>query len=236
MFGNSRVDHGQQVGLTHISRPEFDRLMSKFVTVSSSLIADTVLQFLMILLLFFLLPLLVLVAVAIKVDSEGPVLFRQSRIGLNGVAFQCYKFRTMRCDAARALSQLLDECPASRREWARARKRRRDPRITRVGAFLRTSSLDELPQIINILTRTMNLVGPRPIVPDEVQLYGRSFRHYCSVRPGMTGPWQVGGRSNTSFSRRVAHDRLYAQRRSFLRDCWIIVCTAPAVCFGRGAC
>ena len=190
----------------------------------------------MILLLFFLLPLLVLVAVAIKVDSEGPVLFRQSRIGLNGVAFQCYKFRTMRCDAARALSQLLDECPASRREWARARKLRRDPRITRVGAFLRTSSLDELPQIINIPTRTMNLVGPRPIVPDEVQLYGRSFRHYCSVRPGMTGPWQVGGRSNTSFSRRVAHDRLYAQRRSILMDCWIIVCTAPAVCFGRGAC
>ena len=142
----------------------------------------------------------------------------------------------MRRDAGEALARLLDENPDSRREWQRTRKLRRDPRITRVGRVLRRSSLDELPQILNVLTRTMNLVGPRPIVPEEARLYGRSLRHYCSVRPGITSPWQVSGRSNTSFARRVAHDRHDAQHRTFRRDCQILICTLPAVCLGRGAC
>jgi exopolysaccharide production protein ExoY len=186
--------------------------------------------------LLFISPLLLFISLAIKFDSPGPVIFRQSRVGLNGVTFQCYKFRTMRRDATQALERLLVACPDSRLEWEHTRKLRKDPRITRVGHFLRKSSLDELPQLVNVLMRTMNLVGPRPIVPDEARLYGRSIRHYCSVRPGITGPWQVSGRSNTSFARRVAHDRRYAQSRSFLLDCQILIFTLPAVFFGRGAC
>jgi exopolysaccharide production protein ExoY len=198
--------------------------------------ADLAIIFLSFLLLVFISPLLVFIATAIKIDSFGPVIFRQRRVGLNGVTFQCYKFRTMRRDATQALERLLVECPDSRLEWEHTRKLRKDPRITRVGHFLRKSSLDELPQLVNVLMRTMNLVGPRPIVPDEARLYGRSIRHYCSVRPGITGSWQVSGRSNTSFARRVAHDRHYAQRRSFLLDCQILVFTLPAVILGRGAC
>ncbi len=202
----------------------------------ADVVADMLIQFLLVFVVLFLSPLLLFIALAIKADSAGPVLFRQTRVGLNGETFQCYKFRTMRQDAREALERLLEERPECRLEWERTRKLRRDPRITRIGGFLRKSSLDELPQILNVLTRTMNLVGPRPIVPEEARLYGRSLRHYCSVRPGITGPWQVSGRSNTSFARRVAHDRHYAQNRSFRLDCQILVCTLPAVCLGRGAC
>jgi lipopolysaccharide/colanic/teichoic acid biosynthesis glycosyltransferase len=200
-----------------------------------AILGDISTQIAMLIALLFVSPLMIFIAIAIKIDSPGPVIFAQKRVGRHGVAFNCYKFRTMQVDAPLILVQLLEENEARRLEWERSRKLRSDPRITRVGVFLRKSSLDELPQLINVLTGAMNLVGPRPIVPEEARLYGRSLRHYCSVRPGITGPWQVSGRSNTTFARRVAHDRLYAQRRSVWSDCSILIRTVPAVCFSRGA-
>ena len=185
--------------------------------------------------LLFLAPMMAMIALAIRLDSKGPVIYAQRRRGRRGRAFHCYKFRTMQVDAEGVLAALLDQDATARAEWERSRKLTVDPRITRVGLFLRKSSLDELPQIVNVLTRTMNFVGPRPILEDEVRLYGRSLRHYQSVRPGITGPWQVGGRSNTSYSRRVAYDRHYAQNRSLAVDCWILLRTVPAVCTARGA-
>jgi exopolysaccharide production protein ExoY len=185
--------------------------------------------------LMFILPLMVVVAALIKLDSRGPVFYVQRRAGRHGVVFACFKFRTMHTDATEVLGRLLAADADARREWELTRKLTRDPRITNIGRFLRTSSLDELPQIFNVVTRSMNFVGPRPILEDEAPLYGRSLRHYQSVLPGITGAWQVGGRSNTSYARRVAYDRHYAQHRSFALDCWILVRTVPAVCLARGA-
>jgi lipopolysaccharide/colanic/teichoic acid biosynthesis glycosyltransferase len=126
--------------------------------------------------------------------------------------------------------------PAAREEWARDQKLRDDPRVTRLGRFLRKTSLDELPQLINVLRGEMNLVGPRPILESEIPRYGASFRHYCTVKPGITGLWQVSGRNNTSYRKRVALDVLYARRRSAGLDLLILLRTVPAVLLRQGSC
>jgi lipopolysaccharide/colanic/teichoic acid biosynthesis glycosyltransferase len=187
------------------------------------------------LLLIFLLPLLALTAFAIYSSDGGPVLFRHRRIGRDGRPFYCLKFRSMAADAEKRLADLLNRDDAAREEWGRDFKLRRDPRVTPLGRFLRQSSLDELPQLINVLRGEMSLVGPRPIVEDEAARYGRYFSEYCSVKPGLTGLWQISGRNDVSYRRRVAMDCLYARKKSPLWNVWIITATVPAVLTRSGS-
>jgi lipopolysaccharide/colanic/teichoic acid biosynthesis glycosyltransferase len=185
--------------------------------------------------LIFLLPVMVLVALAVYAQDGGPILFAHRRIGLNGRSFYCLKFRSMAVDAEQRLAALLANDPVARAEWEQDHKLRRDPRTTRLGAFLRKTSLDELPQLLNVLKGDMSLVGPRPIVEAEVEKYGRRFRNYCAVKPGITGLWQVSGRNDTSYRTRVALDCVYARRRTVGLDARIIAATVPAVLARRGS-
>ena len=177
-----------------------------------------------------------LVASAVAVQDGGPVIFAHRRIGRNGKPFLCYKFRSMRVDAEARLAEVLAADPEAREEWARDHKLRRDPRVTPLGDFLRRSSLDELPQFFNVLRGDMSLVGPRPIVEAERIKYGRRFQHYCAVRPGITGLWQISGRNDVSYRTRVALDTCYAQRKSLGLDLYILVMTLPSVLRARGSC
>jgi lipopolysaccharide/colanic/teichoic acid biosynthesis glycosyltransferase len=180
-------------------------------------------------------PLLIGLAIAIYVTSPGPLIFAQPRIGKNGREFRCLKFRTMVVDATDRLEQLLASDPSARAEWARDHKLRNDPRITPLGRFLRKSSLDELPQFFNLINGTMSIVGPRPIVNAEVVRYGRRFQDYCRVRPGITGLWQVSGRSDTTYRRRVALDVAYSKHRSLGLNIKIMLMTVPAVLAAKGS-
>lgn len=188
-----------------------------------------------VLLLIFVAPLMATAAAAIFLQDGGPVLFRQKRLGRGGRSFSCLKFRTMAVAAEDQLKALLDRDPAARGEWTAARKLRHDPRITPVGRFLRRSSLDELPQLFNVLAGDMSLVGPRPIVSEEIDRYGVHYRHYCAVRPGLTGLWQVNGRNNVSFRRRVVMDVAYVRARCLTLDISILAKTVPAVLLQRGS-
>jgi exopolysaccharide production protein ExoY len=185
--------------------------------------------------LLFILPLMLLVALAIFLQDGGPVVFAHRRVGRNGRHFHCLKFRSMAADAETRLADLLARDPAAREEWARDHKLKNDPRITKLGHFLRKSSLDELPQLFNVLRGEMSLVGPRPIVDAEVCKYGSRFQHYCAVKPGITGLWQVSGRNDVSYRTRVALDCTYARSKSLPLDLWIMVATVPAVLCRRGS-
>jgi len=185
--------------------------------------------------LLFLLPLMGLIALAIYLTNGGPVIFAHKRIGLHAQEFPCLKFRTMSHNANARLAHLLATNPEARAEWERDHKLRRDPRITRLGAFLRKTSLDELPQLFNVLRGDMSLVGPRPIVVGEVPRYGRYFSEYCSVKPGITGLWQVSGRNDVSYRRRVAMDVMYTRHRSAATNLWILLVTLPSVLASRGS-
>lgn len=187
------------------------------------------------LLLLLFAPLMIIIALAVKFQDGGPALFAQGRVGRGGQLFRCYKFRSMVLDAEERLQALLRDDPAARLEWAKDQKLREDPRITSLGRFLRISSLDELPQLWNVVRGDMSLVGPRPIVPAEIVRYGRSFGWYCTVRPGMTGLWQVSGRNSVSYRRRVALDVVYAQRRSVTLNVTILARTLPAVLLRDGS-
>lgn len=187
-------------------------------------------------LLILLLPLIVALAITIMLWDFGPPFFAHVRVGKSGKPFRCYKLRSMHRNSEKRLHQLLNENPDLRREWARSRKLLNDPRVTRLGAFLRSTSLDELPQLFNVLDGTMSLVGPRPIVEEELQMYGRHANCYLRCKPGLTGIWQVTGRSDISYHRRVAADRLYARRRSLAFDWKLLLSTVPAVLGRKGAC
>lgn len=192
-------------------------------------------QSLALLLLLLLAPLLLLVAFMAWRTEGGPVLFAHYRVGHDGKLFRCLKFRTMRCDAEAALADLLARDPEARAEWERDRKLVSDPRITPIGAFLRRTSLDELPQLVNVLRGEMSLVGPRPITVSELMRYGRARWHYLSVRPGITGLWQVSGRNNTSYEERVALDKTYVEQRTAWFDARILLKTVNVVLSGHGA-
>ena len=181
-------------------------------------------------------PLLIGVAVLLLVAQGRPVLFKHKRIGRNGEPFECFKFRTMVNEAGRALEQHLAANPAARREWEATQKLKDDPRVTPLGAVMRKLSVDELPQFLNVVMGHMSLVGPRPIVSSEARLYGSHIGAYYSLRPGITGPWQVGGRSNASYDRRVQLDVDYASNWSIARDIGILVRTVPAVLAQDGSC
>ncbi|MBI4320703.1 MAG: exopolysaccharide biosynthesis polyprenyl glycosylphosphotransferase [Chloroflexi bacterium] len=178
-----------------------------------------------------LMPLLVVVALAIKRDSPGPVIYRQTRVGRGGRLFQIYKFRSMRQDADVLLPKLMqyNEAPAP------LFKMRRDPRVTRLGGFLRRTSIDELPQLLNVIEGSMSLVGPRPPLPSEVERYEAWQLRRLEATPGITGLWQVSGRSNLAFSEMVSLDLFYVDNRSLGLDVMVLLRTIPTVLRGRGA-
>jgi exopolysaccharide production protein ExoY len=180
-------------------------------------------------LLVLLAPLILIVALLISVTSAGDVFFSQRRIGLKGGSFSCFKFRTMVPNAEAVLRSYLENNPEAAREWGERQKLQYDPRITWLGQLLRRSSIDELPQLINVLRGEMSLIGPRPIVASELDRYGEFHRDYLSTRPGLTGMWQVSGRSRRPYQDRVALDRYYVRRWSIWLDLWIIINTIPAV-------
>jgi len=185
--------------------------------------------------LIFLLPLLLVVALAIYLQDGGHVLFAHRRVGFRGRPFYCLKFRSMALNAEARLAELLANDPAARAEWARSFKLKNDPRVTKLGLFLRRSSLDELPQLINAIRGEMSLVGPRPIVEKEIVRYGHRFRHYCAVKPGITGIWQISGRNDVDYRSRVAMDCLFAKSKCPRLYLWIVVATIPAVLMRRGS-
>jgi undecaprenyl-phosphate galactose phosphotransferase len=184
--------------------------------------------------LIVLAPLLLCIAILVKLDG-GPVLFAHRRIGANGREFRCLKFRSMVTDGDAVLRRLLDSDPAAAAEWSETRKLRNDPRVTRIGRLLRSTSLDELPQLFNVLRLEMSLVGPRPIVRSEVARYGEDIAYYYETRPGLTGLWQVSGRSETSYDRRVQLDTWYVKNWTLWHDLAILAKTLPAVLKRRGA-
>ncbi len=184
--------------------------------------------------LIFFLPLLAAIALAVKLGDGGPVLFAQTRVGRDGRLFRCYKFRSMVPDAQARLDLLLATSAEAREEWGRDQKLRHDPRITSVGGFLRRSSLDELPQLFNILCGEMSWVGPRPIVPAEIAKYGRWYRHYARMKPGLTGMWQISGRNDVCYKRRIALDIVFSRSATLQLYFVILLMTAPAVLSRRG--
>lgn len=185
--------------------------------------------------LLFLAPLMVIIAIVVKLSTRGPVLFRHRRLGRRGESFSCLKFRSMIVSAESRLEEVLARDPAARAAWMTDHKLPNDPRVTRVGRFLRTSSLDELPQLWNVLRGEMSLVGPRPISPAEIKRYGRYIVDYYHTTPGITGLWQISGRSTVSYRRRVALDVAFARSQSFGLYCRVLLLTVPAVVLARGS-
>ncbi|MBR3456628.1 MAG: undecaprenyl-phosphate galactose phosphotransferase WbaP, partial [Selenomonadaceae bacterium] len=183
----------------------------------------------------FVLPLGLFLAIAIYIDSPGPIVFAHRRIGQHGKEFPCYKFRSMVPDADTALKKYLEEHPEAREEWERDFKLKDDPRVTRVGRILRKTSLDELPQLLNVLKGEMSLVGPRPIVQAEIVKYGDLFHDFCLVPPGITGMWQVNGRSDTTYEERVQMDSWYVRNWSVWIDIVYLLKTFKVVFSGKGA-
>jgi exopolysaccharide production protein ExoY len=176
-----------------------------------------------------------LIALVVHFADRGPALFGQTRIGRGGQPFRCFKFRSMVVDADAHLDALLASDQDACAEWRDKHKLCRDPRTTQIGALLRRLSLDELPQLVNVIRGDMSLVGPRPIVPAEIARYGSCFREYCVVRPGLSGLWQISGRNDISYQQRVALDVFYVERRSLYLYFRILALTFPAVLRARGA-
>jgi exopolysaccharide production protein ExoY len=185
--------------------------------------------------LVLLFPLLALVALNLWIMQGGPIFIKHRRIGFGGKSFLCLKFRTMVKNADEVLRQHIADDPDARSEWEASRKLRVDPRVTALGHVLRKSSVDELPQLINILKGDMSVVGPRPIVEDEIKHYGADIAHYFKVRPGLTGLWQVSGRSDVTYESRVKLDTAYVDEMNFVKDLAIILKTVPAVIRSRGS-
>ena len=182
-------------------------------------------------------PVFFLIALIVRLSSPGPVFYVQCRVGRGYQRFGCIKFRTMRSDADAVLARLLRDSPSLREEYERDLKLKSDPRITPIGRFLRRSSLDELPQFLNVLRGEMSVVGPRPIVDEELMRYGPYMDEVLAVRPGLTGLWQVSGRNNLSYKKRVKLDLVYARSRSLLLDLAIMLRTFGVLLFpmDRGA-
>lgn len=185
--------------------------------------------------LLFFSPIFLMLMALVKFSDGGSVFYGHSRIGHGGRSFRCLKFRTMRQDGDRILKEYLENNPAAYEEWRTTRKLLDDPRITTVGGVLRKLSLDELPQLINIIRGEMSIVGPRPVVEDELEMYDTAAHLYLRSRPGLTGLWQVSGRNDVSYAARVALDSHYVENWSLLTDLKIIGLTVPAVCFSRGS-
>lgn len=185
--------------------------------------------------LIVLLPMIGMLIVIVLVLQGRPVFIAHRRIGKNGVMFACLKFRTMVINADQVLTRHLADNPRCREEWNATRKLRKDPRVTPFGAIMRKSSIDEVPQLLNIILGNMSLVGPRPISAGEAELYGVHYADYIKVRPGLTGLWQVSGRNETTYGERVQLDVRYIRERTILGDLAILVRTIPAVLRSHGS-
>lgn len=179
-------------------------------------------------------PLMFLIAIRMRREG-GSIIYKHRRIGRDGRAFECLKFRTMVPNADQVLRELLERDPAIKAEWVRDHKLRSDPRVTRLGRFLRRTSLDELPQLWNVMRGEMSLVGPRPVVREELLRYGRNVHAYLSAKPGITGLWQVKGRNDTDYRRRVVLDTYYVKNQNLLLDLYILAKTTRVVLGGSGA-
>jgi undecaprenyl-phosphate galactose phosphotransferase len=179
-------------------------------------------------------PVLLILAVKIKRDG-GPAFYAQKRVGQDGKIFKCYKLRSMIHNADEVLERYLEENPEAKKEWEKDFKLKNDPRITKIGHFIRKTSLDELPQFYNVLKGEMSIVGPRPIVKEEMKFYGSKVGDYLAVKPGITGPWQVSGRNDVSYEKRVQLDSWYANNWSLWTDIKIIFKTVLVVLRRDGA-
>ncbi|HJS84436.1 MAG TPA: exopolysaccharide biosynthesis polyprenyl glycosylphosphotransferase [Acetobacteraceae bacterium] len=224
-FDSTRIFTHEPVLLAF--RDGLSRPVSRFLKAAVDIVGATVA-------LIVASPLFLAIAVAVRLDG-GPVLFAHQRVGAGGRHFYCLKFRTMVADADRVLEDALANDPALAVEWQATRKLRNDPRITPVGRFLRKTSLDELPQLINVIRLDMSLVGPRPIVDSEIPLYGDDIAQYYAARPGLTGLWQVSGRSDTTYARRVQLDVWYVNNWTIWHDVAVLLKTIPVVLGRVGA-
>ena len=179
------------------------------------------------------LPVIVMVTLILLLQGQSP-LYAQDRIGRGGKCFRIWKFRTMYPDADKILDKILAQNPGMRNEWETTQKLKNDPRITRFGAVLRKTSIDELPQLWNVLNGTMSLLGPRPMLPDQKFLYGPALPVYTSLRPGISGMWQVSERNESHFQRRAELDIEYARSLSFRTDIWLVLRTMRTVLYSTG--
>ena len=188
-------------------------------------------------LIIFLIPLFLIIGIVIKFNSKGSIIYSQKRIGKKNKPFACYKFRTMHPQAKYLLKKILLQNPNFRNEFENTRKITNDPRITNIGKFLRFTSLDELPQIFNVLKGDMSFIGPRPIVKSEIKKYGKNFKKAFSVKPGISGLWQVSGRNKLSYKKRVELDTFYSENMNLLLDIKIFIKTIIVILFpfGKGA-
>jgi exopolysaccharide production protein ExoY len=228
VFGSTEMNSWAD---TH-SDPQFASKVTAPIGLTSKRIVDIVIAASAIVLLA---PLLIICFIATVLSSPGPVLFRHRRVGFNGRYFDCLKFRTMVTDAPDCLRQLLESDPMAAAEWASNRKLRYDPRVTAIGAILRKSSLDELPQLFNVLRGDMSIVGPRPVTDEELIRYSSSVGAYLACRPGITGLWQVSGRSTATYNKRVACDTFYARNWSMALDAKILIVTIPSLLLSDNA-
>ena len=189
------------------------------------------------LLIIFLVPFFIIIGIIIKIDSKGNIFYIQKRIGKNNKTFYCYKFRTMKQESKYLLKTILIKNPNFKNEFVKTRKLINDPRITNIGKFLRFTSLDELPQIINVLKGEMSFIGPRPIIKSEIKRYGNDFEKAFLIKPGISGLWQVSGRNKLSYEKRVELDIFYSENISFLLDIKIFIKTLLIIIFpfGKGA-
>ncbi|WP_292022624.1 sugar transferase [Maritimibacter sp. UBA3975] len=181
-------------------------------------------------------PVFAVVTLMLRLREPGPVFFSHERVGIDGRTFRCHKFRTMREDGDRRLQWVFAIDPIAREQWDAEQKLDRDPRVHSLGDLLRRTSIDELPQFWNVFKGDMSIVGPRPITMAEAEKYGHHFADYCSVKPGITGAWQVGGRSDTSYAQRVVLDVDYIRNASLVDDIQIVYKTVGVVLAQRGAC
>ena len=207
-------------------------LGKRALALSAKRLEDIVVAFLALVLLG---PLMIAICIAMRISDPGPILFRQTRIGKAGREFKCYKFRSMVLDAETILNEHLEQDESARREWKANQKLTVDPRVTPLGSFLRKTSLDEMPQFFNVLAGDMSIIGPRPIVQGEIPKYGGKIRYYLAMRPGITGLWQVSGRSNCSYQERVTLDTRYVSEWSLKADMIILLKTIPAVLLQSGS-
>ena len=189
------------------------------------------------LLIILLIPLFLIIGILIKISSKGSIIYIQKRIGKNNTSFSCYKFRTMHPQSKYLLKKILIKNKDFKNQFSETRKIINDPRITRIGKFLRFSSLDELPQIFNVLIGDMSFIGPRPIVKSEIKKYGKEFGKVFSIKPGISGLWQVSGRNNLTYDKRVELDINYSENINFLLDIKIFIRTIVVILFpfGKGA-
>ncbi len=183
--------------------------------------------------LLILSPIYIVLAMCVHFSSPGPIFYAQERVGKNFKHFKCIKFRTMVVNADQILNELLAKSPKKRREFAETFKLKDDPRITWIGKFLRVTSLDELPQFFNVLMGDMSVVGPRPLVPEEVHMYSNKMERVLTIKPGITGLWQVSGRNDIPYSQRVLIDVYYVNHHNPLLDIWIVLKTIGVVLFSE---